>query len=108
VSAPSPAPLDGHRTAERRSLAMHALVAERLDDATVARALERVERWRATPGARDPAVLLRWEQLLRGPRAELAATLTADTPEAGDLRQHTPFAGVVAPSERWRIIREVR
>lgn len=87
---------------------MHALVAERLDDATVARALERVQQWRAAPGAQDPAMLLRWEQLLRGPRAELAAALTAETPEAVDLRRHTPFAGVVAPSERWRIIREVR
>ncbi len=101
-------PLDGHRTAERRSLALHALVADRLDDAAIARALERIDGWRAEPSARDPAMLDRWERLLRGPRAELAAALTADTAAARDLRQHTPFASVVAPRERWRIVREVR
>jgi len=87
---------------------MHALVAQRLDDATVARALERVAAWRAAGRSGDPAILLRWEQLLRGPRTELQAILTEDSPEARDLRQHTPFAGVVAPAERWRIVREVR
>jgi len=87
---------------------MHALVAERLDDATVARALERVAAWRAAGRGGDPAILSHWEELLRGPRAALEAVLTEDSPEARDLRQHTPFAGVVAPTERWRIIHEVR
>ncbi len=99
---------DGHRTAERRSLVLHAAVAARLDDKTVARAAGRVDGWLRDGGPVPPAVASAWRALLDGPRDALAAALVRDDETMRDLRQNTPFAGVVAPAERWRIIREVR
>ena len=50
---------------------------------------------------------LRWRELLDGPSSELREMLVADTQEARDLRQVTPFAGVVSNEQRWSIVREV-
>jgi len=99
---------DGHRTAERRSLAMHAAVAARLDEATVARAAARVDGWLRDGGPVPPEAARAWRVLLDGPPDALEAALVRDDETMRDLRQNTPFAGVVAPAERWRIIREVR
>lgn len=91
----------GHRTAELRSLEYHRLVAGRLDDAAIERARDQATR--LPPEARDA-----WLELLDGPREALARTLAEDTQTMRDLRQNTPFAGLVAPAERWRIIRDVQ
>jgi len=100
--------LDGHRTAERRSLAMHAAVAARLDDDAVAGGGAPGHGW-LDDGAPVPLAASRaWRALLDGPRDALEAALVRDDEAMRDLRQNTPFAGVVAPAERWRIIREVR
>jgi hypothetical protein len=40
----------GHRTAELRSIALHRLVAERLDDELLRKARERVAGWLAVDG----------------------------------------------------------
>ena len=90
----------GHRTAELRSLALHEAVAARLDEDVLAAARRRAT---ALPGP----YATRWLALLDGPRAELLRVLAADDEPSRDLRQCTPFAGVVPPRERWRIIREV-
>jgi hypothetical protein len=92
---------EGHRTAERRSLALHRLVADRLDDAVLDRARGRIATL-PSPYAE------RWRALLDGPREELLGVLLADDERARDLRQCTPFAGEVGAGDRWRIIREVR
>lgn len=91
----------GHRTAELRSLALHALVAARLDDAVIDRARRRAA---ALPGPYAE----RWRALLDGPRERLLEVLAADDEACRDLRQCTPFAGEVPAADRWRIIREVR
>ncbi|CAN5552924.1 hypothetical protein BH20ACT19_BH20ACT19_09440 [soil metagenome] len=97
----------GHRTAELRSIALHELVAGRLDGETIDRASERVERWIDDGGPVAPRVALRWRELLRLPPAALAAHLVEDSEEMRDLRQNTPFAGAIPPHERWRVISEV-
>jgi len=99
---------DGHRTAERRSIALHAAVAERLDEVTVAKAAARVDGWLHDGGPVPAATARAWRELLAGPRDALSAALVRDDETMRDLRQSTPFAAVVAPAERWRIIREVR
>ncbi len=99
---------DGHRTAERRSIALHAAVVARLDDAAVAQAGARVGRWLQDAGPVPPASARAWAALLDGPRDALAHALVRDDEEMRDLRQNTPFAAVVLPAERWRIVREVR
>ena len=55
----------------------------------------------------DPRYAVRWQSLLGQPEDEILAALVADTEEMRDLRQCSPFAGVVTPDERLRVTREV-
>ena len=97
---------DGHATAERRSLAYHRAVAARLDEPLVARARQTLDRW-VSLGTITPRYERRWRELLDRPIPELAAAITADDERGRDLRQASPFAGVLSAPERWAIIREV-
>ena len=49
-----------------------------------------------------------WRALLARPVAEVASAIAADTQEARDLRQNSPFAGVLNEQERRRIIETTR
>jgi hypothetical protein len=96
--------MHGHRTAELTSLALHREVARRLraDPSRVALARE----WLRTRG--NPSSCARWAELLAGPLEALCALLEADTEEARELRQSTPFAGVLDAPTRLRIWWSVR
>jgi hypothetical protein len=100
--------MDPHRLAEIRSLAYHRAVLEKIDrDPAV------LERARATVRAmlaegRSAHYARAWQDLLSGPGPRLREVLVADTEEARALRQATPFAGALAPRERWRIWSEAR
>ena len=96
------------RVAEERSLELHRAVAARIvgDPRVVDRALGRVRGWQAD-GSVHREYAERWRALLEGPREALLAMLVDRAEEACALRQVTPFAGVVAPRDRWRIWREV-
>jgi hypothetical protein len=98
---------DGHRTAERRSLALGVLVAERLDDALMARARERVQDWQRGDGAVPPVLADRWATVLAQGVEATRAALTGEDQLSVDLRQNSPFAGVVDPREWQAIVREV-
>lgn len=97
----------GHRTAERRSLAYHEAIAERLDDRLVDEARERVEQLVET-GHLHPSYAERWREVLSLPLDQIAAAITTEDQEAMDLRQNSPFAGVLNEQERRRIIEAVR
>lgn len=103
TASPGPAPASGHRTAERRARAYHAVVADRLDEATIDEARARVEQL-ATDGHLDPRYAERWRELLARPRDEIAYAIVADGQATVDLRQNSPFAGVLNEQERRRII----
>ena len=101
--------MDPHRIGEERSLAYHRAIAARLDSEPelIARAIERLERWqRTSPGTRT--YLARWLALLRGPRTALLEAMLADDDNARVMRSIGPFAGEMAPRERWKLWREVR
>ena len=49
-----------------------------------------------------------WEALLAGSLPELVDALLSRSQSAGDLRQSTPFAGVLMPEERLAAMRGVR
>jgi|GEM_PF-463087 hypothetical protein len=104
---PGPSALCGHRTAERRSLAYHVIVAERLSEQMVEEARERIERL-ASDGHLHPRYAERWRELLSRPLAEIVRVISADDEEGRDLRQNSPFAGVLNEQERRRIIEAVR
>ena len=101
--------MDPHRLAEERSVAYHALVAERLrvDAAALTRARERVARW-SRDGSVHPRWVEAWRQLLQQPVDEIRQVLVERSERARALRQVTPFAGLIDARVRWRLWREVR
>lgn len=98
---------DPHERASRRSLAYHRAIARRLRRSMADEALHRIWAWR-DQGRIDARYADRWEQVLRAPVAEIRAILGEDTPAGRDLRQNSPFAGVLSEAERNKIVREVR
>ena len=100
--------MDGHRTAERRSLAYHQAITARLqsDPALVEQARVRVESWRATDT--HSRWVDAWVTLLDRPLAELCRALVDPGEQMTALRQMTPFAGVLNPRTRWALWGQVR
>jgi hypothetical protein len=99
-------PEAGHRGAELRSLAYHRAVAQRLDDQVISAARDRVRRWRAD-GKLHSDYADRWEELLSRPTSEIAAVIAENSAVGRDLRQTSPFAGVLSEPERRRILEAV-
>lgn len=97
--------MEGHRTAERRSLAYHRAIAERIgrDPSIVDAARERVRAWRDVHARYVEA----WREILARPSAEIAALLVEDSERMTMLRQVSPFAGVLDARTRWEIWRSV-
>jgi hypothetical protein len=94
-----------HDWIDRRSLALHAAVADKLelDAAVIDHARRNVERWLRV--RRTPAIV-EWQALLRElPVPEIVRLLRATDQNAARLRQSSPFAGVLAPEERRAILR---
>ncbi|HWB72667.1 MAG TPA: hypothetical protein VG452_10645 [Egibacteraceae bacterium] len=58
-------------------------------------------------GSADPW-LDAWERLLDGPVEAVAEVLVTDDERCRQLRQNTPFAGVVPERERQELLRQVR
>ena len=95
-----------HRTAELQALAYHRLVAERLDEHLVDQARSRLRRWRLD-GRIHPRWAEEWERILATPLPEIAKTISADTKHVRELRQSSPFAGILTEQERRRLLRTV-
>lgn len=95
-----------HDRARARSLAYHRAVAQRLRRPMVEEAQHVLFRWREQ-GRIDERYADRWEQLLKRPLPEIRHALSDESQEADDLRQNSPFAGVLSEPERLRIVREV-
>lgn len=100
--------MDGHHTAERRSLAYHDAIAERIarDPSIVERARTKVASWVASGGV-HPKWIAAWSELLTRPLAELCDKLREPTEQMTALRQVTPFTGVLDARTRWTIWRSV-
>jgi hypothetical protein len=97
----------GHRPAELRSLALHRMIAERLDERIVDEARYRVERMRQSR-AIHPHVADAWDRVLARPVDDIARKLGEDSLEMRDLRQATPFTNVLNEHERKALVARVR
>jgi hypothetical protein len=100
-----------HRLAEERSLALHAAIAARIetDPSLIARARDRVDAWlRGSGDAPHSHYSEAWSRILSSTCAEIRRHLIDPSERGRALRQVTPFAGAIAPRERWKIWREVR
>ncbi len=88
---------------QRRSLWLAYAVAGRIvadpDDAR-RRAFENLERMRTTSRGQTRLWLDEWERLLHGPVDKLLATLVSPSPKSRELRQNSPFAGLLTEAER--------
>lgn len=98
--------LTGHDRAERRSLAYHRTVAQRLRRPMVDDALRQIWKWREQ-GRIDPRYAAHWERVLRQPVAAVARAIVEDSERGRDLRQNSPFAGMLSEPERRRINSEI-
>ena len=100
--------LDLHGLAEERSLAYHRVVAGRLlrEPHLLEGVRTRLLAWIKDDRSRHHATA--WLALVEGPIEDLRAFLVDRGQRARELRQSTPFAGLVDARERWRIWREVR
>jgi hypothetical protein len=96
-----------HRRADLRSLAYHRALAPRLRRPAVDDALHVMWKWR-DQGKVDEHYAQQWEDVLRKPVAEVRRVITEDTPTARDLRQNSPFAGMLSEAERRKIVDEIR
>ncbi|MGO9710995.1 MAG: hypothetical protein ACLQBL_19195 [Polyangiaceae bacterium] len=98
-----------HDLAEERSLAYHALVAQRLeaDPEVLAAARRRVAGW-VEAGSPHPHYARAWSEILASPAAVIRERLLDASQEGRALRQVTPFAGAIGARERWKLWRDVR
>ncbi|MEO5704319.1 MAG: hypothetical protein ABIZ52_08560 [Candidatus Limnocylindrales bacterium] len=68
-------------------------------DAALARARANVRHMRSAHGSRTPW-LDRWEAILQQGPDHVMRALVAETEESADLRQSSPFAGVLTDRQR--------
>ena len=98
------APLSGHQRIDRRSLALHRAIADKLreDPSLLALALDNIERWSRAGGNSQP-YWDAWREILKRPLPEILDLLSQESERMTALRQATPFAGILDPAERWAI-----
>jgi hypothetical protein len=97
---------------ERRSLALHRAIVAKLaadPDGVLAKARRNhaVMRRANEDGSAEPW-LAEWGRLLRGPISPVVEVLVSTSQRARDLRQVTPFAGVISDEERRAIYQAER
>ena len=92
-------PQSDHRRLDERSLALHLLIAEKIRDnpALLERARANVERWSATCSG---SWLEQWRAILQRSPDEIVRLITEHSERAADLRQSTPFTGILTRHER--------
>jgi len=93
--------LSDHRRLDERSLALHQLVAQKVQavPALLDKARENMRRWQEASGSPSLAYA-EWEQILSAPVDEVAAFLAERSERATRLRQSSPFAGILTEAER--------
>ncbi len=103
-------PYSSHRLLEVRSLVMHLLIADKMlrDPALVEHARRNIRRWKARDAGDLPEGLRQWERILERPTTEIASIMTEPSERAAQLRQSSPFAGLLSAGERRRIHEALR
>lgn len=95
---------------QTRSLLLHTLVAARIvsdPESIISRARQNLRRW-SELGRHDTYWLERWQRALESPPGQVVLLLTERTQDAADMRQGTPFAGVLDQEERLAAIERAR
>lgn len=101
------------RREKQRSLWLNRLVVGELTrdpDRVLAIASDNIARWRDIHAGRPSilAALDRWSEILDDGVESIVATLTGQSEEAEDLRQNSPFAGVLNEKQREQALASFR
>ena len=96
--------LRGHERIDRRSIALHRAIAEKLraNPALLEIARDNIARHAPTAG-RSQHYWDAWRTVLAMPLEDMLRLIVEDTEEMRALRQNNPFAGVLEARERWAI-----
>jgi hypothetical protein len=103
-----------HIRIERRSIALHRAIAERIrqNPALMDKARENLEKYHdqfLRENRPLPKALSEWRDILTNqPLETVMAFLVSFDESAVRLRQSSPFAGVLTPKERWKIYETYR
>ena len=92
---------------QRRSLWLGYATAGRIvedPERACALALGNVEHMRSTSRGQARRWMDEWDRLLRGPIDRLLGALFSPSPRSRELRQNSPFAGLLNDTERSRIL----
>jgi len=92
---------------DRRSLALHEAIARRLIEDPGA-VLERARNTLGLMMEKHPGaapLLTEWDAILHRPVSDVVDVLLDPRPRARELRQVTPFAGILSPAERAEVYR---
>ena len=74
-------------------------------EGTLDAARRNLERMRSSATRGSARIWLdEWTRLLEGPLPDLLSALTSSSPRSRELRQNTPFAGVLTEEERQRVL----
>lgn len=97
-----------HQEIDKRSLALHRLVAEKIrqDPALFEKAKATLARWMTIVGASSQPYLERWERLMNQGLDVNLAVATEDSERASAMRQASPFAGILTDQERKEFLLE--
>lgn len=91
---------------QARSLWLGCAVAGKLvadPQGVLEKARDNLARLQRSHGQSNPW-LAEWRTLLEGPVTDVLDALTSPTPRARELRQNSPFAGVLSEEERQRVL----
>jgi hypothetical protein len=96
-----------HQEIDRRSLAMHCLVAEKIrsDPALLDDVARTLASWRETVCVQSQPYLVEWGALLARGMETFLAAVTEDSEHATALRKSSPCAGILSDSERLEFLR---
>lgn len=101
-----------HSRDQRRSQCLNIAVAGRLvadPDGVVALAKRNLDKLQPThPRGQAASWLAQWRRVLEGSVDGVMEVLTSPMPWARELRQNSPFAGVLSPEERARVLEAFR
>ena len=104
MSSNSPRSASSHLQLEKRSIALHRAIAEKLkaNPKLLAVASDNLSRW-MKEGSRAMPYFKEWEEILSRPLEEILKLITSDCKKMTILRQSSPFCGILDPKERWKI-----
>jgi len=96
-----------HQEIDKRSLALHRLVADKIrrDPALFDRVRGTLARWRVQVSPSAQPYLEEWERLVERGMESCLKVATEDSQRATALRQSSPFTGVLTNQERSAFLR---